>query len=182
MRAPLARLNARIAGGRTRLQDAEDEIKRISERRLAELMKRSQRERFEQLDDPNLTNSDRLKLRRTIAASLRHGKMEMLAFRGYFRWRRVLHWIRYGGLTTAVAAAIFIPICILMVIARSNTGQVLIVPNDVTLDWTLPSGAGEKASLHVGDRLVVISSSGRSHVVRRWIKNQGYATSQLDSD
>jgi hypothetical protein len=182
MRAPLARLNARIAGGKTRLQDAENEIKRISERRLAELMKRSERVRFEQLDDPDLTKPDRAKLRRSIAAGLRHGKLEILVFRGHFRWRRVLHWLRYRGLTTVVAAAIVVPIILLMVIARSNTGQVFVVPNAVTLDWKLPSGAKEKTSLHVGDRLVVISSSGTSHVVRRWIKNQGYATSQFASD
>lgn len=182
MRAPLARLNARIAAGKNRLQDAENEIERISRRRLAELMKLSERERFEQLDDPDLTQPDRTKLRRSIAAGLRHGKLQILVFRGHFRLRRVLHWVRYRGLTTAAVAAIVVPIFLLSAIARSNTGQVFVLPNAVSLDWTLPSGAKEKTSLHVGDRLVIISRSGTPYLVRRWIQNQGYATSQFATD
>lgn len=182
MRAPRARLNARFADSKERLEAAEDAIRRVSERRLAELMKLSERERFEQLDTPDLTPLDRAKLRRSIAVSLRHGKMELILLRGNFRWRRVSRWLRYRGATAIAAAAVAVPLCLLIATAWKNTGEVITVPNAVRLDWRLPSGAVEQTILNVGDRLVIVGQSGKSYVIRRWIKDQGYATSMIEID
>jgi hypothetical protein len=182
VKTPQVRLNKQLAGAKKRLDDAENEIRRVSQRRLAALMRRSERERFEALDDPDLTTADRAKIRRSIAAGLCHGKTELLALRGGFRWRQLTQWLRYRGPATIAAAAIAAPMCFLTFIAWWNTGEVVVMPNILTLDWTLPSGAVEQKTHDLGDRLVVILRPGKSHVVRRWIPKQGYAISQFDSD
>jgi hypothetical protein len=182
VKAPHVRLNEQLAGAKKRLDDAENEIRGVSERRLAELMKRSDRERFDELDSPDLTNSDRAKLRRAIAARLCLGKMELFVSRGGFWWPRLTSWLRYRGATAVAVTAIAAPACFLTALAWRNTGEIFAVPNAVTMDWTLPSGGVEQTTLKIGDRLVVIPRSGKSHVVRRWIPKQGYATSQFDSD
>jgi hypothetical protein len=182
VKAPHVRLNEQLVGAKKRLDDAENEIRRVSERRLAELMKRSERERFEALDDPDLTTADRAKVRRSIAASLSHGKMELLALRGGFRWRQVTQWLRYRGPATIAVAAIAAPVCFLTVIAWRNTGEVITLPKAITLDWRLPSGAVEQTIVNAGDRLVIVGRSGTSYVLRRWIKDQGYATSRIETD
>lgn len=181
VKAPQARLNEQIAGAKKRLDDAENDVRRVSERRLGELMKRSESERFEALDDPDLTTADRAKLRRSIAASLRHGKMELFVLKGGFRLRRVTQWLRYRGPATIAIAAIAAPVCFLTALAWRNTGDIFVLPNAVTMDWTLPSGAIEQTALKNGDRLVVIRRSGQWHLVRRWIPKKGYATSQFNS-
>lgn len=182
VKSPRARLNERLAGARKRLEHAENEVRRVSEQRLTELMNKSERERFEALDDPDLTKPDRAKLRRSIAASLRRGRMKLFVVRGGFWWRRVSRWLRYRGPATVAVAAVVIPLCFLTAVAWRNTGEVFLVPNTGTMDWTLPSGAVEQTTLKIGDRLVVIRRSGKSHLVRRWIPEKGYATSQFESD
>jgi hypothetical protein len=182
VKAPQVRLNKQLSDARKRLEDAENKIRRVSQRRLAELMKRSARERFEALDDPDLTTADRANVRRSIAASLCHGKIQLFTLRGGFRWRWVTQWLRYRGPATIAVAAIAAPVCFLTVIAWRNTGEVVVMPSLLTLDWRMPSGALEQTTLNLGDRLVVIPRPGKSHVVRRWIPKQGYAISQFDSD
>jgi hypothetical protein len=182
VKAPQVRLNEQLAGAKKRLDDAENEIRRVSKQCLTELLKKSERERFEALDDPDLTRPDRAKLRRSIAASLRRGRMKLFVARGGFWWRWVSRWLRYRGPATIAVAAVVIPLCFLTAVARRNTGEVILVPNAITMDWTLPSGAVEQMALKIGDRLVVIPRPGKSHVVRRWIPKQGYAISQFDSD
>ena len=78
------------------------------------------------------------------------------------------------------------PLCFLAAIAWKNTGEVIVLPAPMALDWKLPSGAAERTILAAGDRLVIVSQSS-SEVARRWIKDeaikdQGYATSPVKID
>jgi len=186
MKAPLARLNARYEEGKKQLENAKEAVGRVSKNRLAELMKLPELERFRQLDDPDLTKPDRAKLRRSIAASLQHGKMALWALRGGSRWRQVTQWVRYRGTTAMTVAAVATPLCFLGAIAWKNTAEVIVLPAPIALDWKLPSGAQERTNLAAGDRLVIVSQSGND-VARRWIKDQankdqGYATSRVNID
>jgi len=186
MKAPLARLNARYEEGKKQLENAKEAVRRVSKNRLAELMKLPELERFRQLDDPDLTKPDRAKLRRSIAASLQHGKMKLLVLRGGFRWRRVARWLRYRRATAMAVVLAAAPLCFLAAIAWKNTGEVIVLPAPMALDWKLPSGAAERTILAAGDRLVIVSQSS-SEVARRWIKDeaikdQGYATSPVKID
>jgi hypothetical protein len=186
MKTPLARLNDRYADSKRQLGKAEEAVRRVSKQRLAELMRLAERERFEQLDDPDLTKLDRAKLRRSIGASLQHGKMELWALRGGFRWRRLMHWFRYRGTMAMTVAAVATPLCVLAAIAWKNSGEVIVLPSPIALDWKLPSGAAERTILAAGDRLVIVSQAGND-VARRWIKNQatkdqGYAISPVNID
>jgi hypothetical protein len=182
MKAPLARLNARYADGKKQLEKAKEAVRLVSKQRLAELMKLPERQRFEQLDDPDLTKPDRTKLQQSIAATLQHRKLDFFISSGGLRWRGMGRWVRYRGPTAIAVLVVLAPLFSLTAIAWRNTPEMVIVPNPLTLDWKLPSGSMERTTLRVGDRLALFRQSGTSALARRWIDKTGYATSPVDLD
>jgi len=172
-------LRRRYKTAEKRAADAEAELRRASEHRLAELMKLPPRRRLGQIEDPALTTADRLKLRRSIAGNLRHKKQYALLFGGRPLLIRLLRTTRYVP-TAAAVTAVVAPILIAVNMAWNNTDDVIVLPQPIELNWRLPSGATERKVMPADARLAIAPQSGTLAVARRWIEGQGYATAQVN--
>lgn len=178
MKTPRNRLDARIDRGQARLKKAEEDIRLLSEGRLAELLKLSAASRFEHLDDPDLTQSDRSTLRKSISSTLPPAKRRLSVAFGRLRPIRIGRWIRQRGVALIISSIIGLPLCGFAALAWSNTGELVDVRQEGILTWQTPSGIAELGGVRAGDSLI-ISRSLWSTSARRWILGKGYATAPV---
>lgn len=174
------RLAARYAAAEQSVRQVEDRIRRVSEKRLMDLMKLSERERFEHLDDDRLALPDRAKLRQSIAVSLRSPKPQAPVWRGQALMRRTGNYLRRRLSITIAATIIVMPLGVLACMAWRNTGEVTVLQSPITVDWRLPTGEKLRGSIAVGYPLVIVSRSIGSSFARHWISGQGYATAPVN--
>lgn len=179
MSALLRKLSARYQSAESRVDAVEAEFRRASERRLAELMKLTPRQRLEQIDDPALTTADRLKLRRSIAGSLQHRNRYALLFSSRVVVTAVRGWVRYVP-RAIVVAAVIVPFVLVVNRARTNTDEVIILPQPIQVQWRLPSGGIEPGFIPVGAHLAVARQSDSPAIARHWIEREGYATAKVN--
>lgn len=172
------RLSTLYRQAEERVNAAEAQVQHASERRLAELMKLPPRRRLAQIEDPTLTSSDRLKLRRSIAGNLRHRKRYALLFGSRLVVGKLRGLFRYLPRAAAVAA-VLLPLLITVEMARSNTDEIIILPQPIELNWRLPSGDMDPKVMPAGAHLAIARQSGSSAIARRWIEGQGYATAPV---
>lgn len=173
------RLRQRYRAAEQRAKASEAEVQRVSESRLAELMKLSPLRRFQQIDDPLLTPDDRLKLRNSIEA-----KLDELSSRPSIkvprRWsfRGMRAALRYAP-TILIMTAITFPTAALAYKAWKNTDEVVSLSLPLDLLWTLPSGTKERKVMPAGSNLAIKRVTETSAIARRWIEGVGYATSEI---
>lgn len=174
----LRKVLAQYQAAETRVETAEAEIQKASECRLSELMRREPRQRLEQIEDPTLTAADRLKLRRSIAGNLRHGKRHAFFFGSRAIHTQLRGWIRYMPAAVAVTAVIA-PTAFAAKMAYNNTDKLVIVEQPGEVEWILPSGAIQRQILPAGARLAIARQSDSVAIARSWIEGQGYATARI---
>ena len=172
------RLSTLYRQAEERVNAAEAEVQRASERRLSELMKLPPQRRLEQIEDPTLTTSDRLKLRRSIAGKLRHRKRYALLFGGRLVAGKLCGLVRYLPRAAAVAA-VLVPLLVAVEMAWNNTDEIIILPQPIEFNWRLPSGEMQPKVMPAGAHLAIARQSGSSAIARRWIEGEGYATAAV---
>lgn len=179
MNEHLGRLSARYKKAEGRVGAAEAEVRGASENRLAELLKLPPLQRLRQIDDPILTQQDRLTLRRSMEARLRQGRRIAIPFprRSLFRGSR--RWRRYIPTLLILAAAVAVS-GMLTYKAWQNTYQVLPLSAPVDFDWTLPDGTKQRKVMPAGGNLAVKFLTDTSAIARRWIEREGYATAKVN--
>lgn len=175
----LARLNLRYKAAEKRAKEAETAVQRASGARLAEIMELQPQQRLEHIEDDALTSADRSKLRKSLSASLRHRKSDGLKFATRSLFRRSRNWPRYVP-TTIGLAAIILPLGFLTHTAWNNTDEIVVLPQAIDFNWTLPGGANERKVMPAGAHLAISPRSGKPAIARRWIEGQGYATAEVN--
>lgn len=179
MKELFAGMTTRYKAAEKRVADAETALQRASRLRLAQLMKLEPRQRLEQIDDAALTAADRAKLRRSIAVSLRHRKSDAVRFGSRSLFRVARSWLRYVPAAAILVAIVSAPSAVIYK-ARKNTNEIVVLPQPLDFNWILPNGVMERKTMPAGTRLAIARRSNTSAVARRWIKQQGYATAEVN--
>lgn len=172
------RLSTLYRQAEERVNAAAAEVQSTSERRLAELIKLPPQRRLEQMEDPTLTPSDRLKLCRSIAGNLRHRKLYALLFGSRLVAGKLRGLVRYLPRATAVAT-VLAPLLTVVKTSWNDTDEIIILPQPIELNWRLPSGEMQPMVMPAGAHLAIARQSGSSAIARRWIEGQGYATAAV---
>ena len=171
-------LSARFDAAESRVKAAEAEVRRASKSRLADLLKLPVKQRFQQLEDPVLTPQDRLKLRRSIEASLPRGRSFRIPFARQGLLRRSKQWLRSTPRLAVTIVAGSVP-GLFVALAGKNTYQTTLLTEPLPLEWTLPNGSHELKAMLAGGNLAVRPVDSTSAVARRWIPGKGYATAPV---
>jgi len=174
----MTNLDAQYRAAQTRLGAADDAIRRASRDRLAVLMRLSDRERFEHLEDADLAPQDRAELRRSVAVKLTRPRPPLFRLISTNWLRRRLRprpLIRVGLRTAAIA-----PPCIWALMAWLHTGQLAAWDHPLSIVWTLPSGETVPRVLRPGAAVVLVHHRGLRSYIRYWLAGQGYATAEVN--
>jgi hypothetical protein len=182
---PAARdVTGAIAKARAEAQAAETRVRKLSSDRFSELMRLSERERFNNLEDPQLTPEDRNKLRAALHAALpsagsanpskRPSPFPILRRIRLFVHRQIAtpgQFITVIGVVISIAAAG----CEIW----KNTGDAVTIKESVSVIWLLPTGDEAPGTLNRGESLITINRAVNVAVFRKWIAGVGYAKAQV---
>lgn len=170
-----SKLDARYQDAQARSKKAEQEIRRLSRDRLAELMKLPVRQQFAHLEDAALTAEDRTTLRRSVTATLPARKVR---FRGR---QRAIAWFRLRArLSVVITIAMTVgPLGVWAAMTWLNTGQIYQFSGPLRVMWHYPSGEVRPGVIPAGVPVVLVQHMGIESYLRRWVSGQGYATAKL---
>ena len=174
----IQRLKLRYRSAKERASDAEIAVQDASKCRLAELLKLQPRERLANIEDDLLIPADRSKLTASIAGNINHQKRDFLIFGARLLFRRSRRWLRILPVAVASSAIVFL-LGMPVYTAWNNTDEIIVLPRAINFNWTLPNGAFEQKLMPLDARLAISRRSGKPAIARRWIKGEGYATTEI---
>ncbi|WP_454620446.1 hypothetical protein [Bradyrhizobium cenepequi] len=172
------KMQGQYAGAKARLDQADEDVRRTSGRRLTELMDVPERQRLAHLGDPTLTPEDRASLLRSVAAKLPPPRARLFgriipAIQPSFRLRRRL-------IALIMAIVPIAPGLIWTAMSWKNTATMYMFQRPIRVEWHEPSGEPHPVIVAAGREVALIDHlSGRSHL-RYWIAGQGYATAEFN--
>jgi len=165
-----------------RLNAAEQKIVRVSADRLKALLRRPHAEQLRAIDDPDLTPSDRRKLREALASTLRPSVAKAIKWRAVRMFRGPTHALAGNLVALTTAAVFFFPPCIALFLVWLNTASGMNGTPTNPLQWTHPSGALTVSPVQPGERIGLIQKLDGSLIVRKWSPKEGYLTSRVVID
>lgn len=178
-RAPERDVRARIDQARADAEAATEAVRARSQARLAELMAKRPVERLRELEDPDLIQADRVKLRESLASGLAPTKSRA---RRVFPSARLLR--RLGPLLLRASVSplgvAFVMIGLPWVaIAWSNTPTLGTLTQKGVVALALPNGTQSYVSLSPGSAVRVLSRRGDEAVIGIWVPRAGYGTARI---